>query len=149
MFRVLFCASLCCVASLSNQTIPPRPKKETKSHRIWSLCHSRCVIPIPLPPPLYIYASLIHPLIYPSIHTCIQYDKCVAIIQMQALYNMALMVAYGRGVAQDYKEAYRMFQQGAARNHAPSMYFCGIFHLYGHGVSFWIPFAASRILCHN
>ena len=27
-----------------------------------------------------------------------------------------------------------MFQEGAGRNHAPSMYYCGVFSLYGHGI---------------
>ena len=43
-------------------------------------------------------------------------------------------VAYGRGVVQDYRDAYVLFQEAAALNHAPASYYCGIFALYGHGV---------------
>ena len=65
---------LCCFLIKSNDTASPEERNKKSS--VWSLCHSRCVIPIPLPPPnLYIYASLIHPLIYPSIHLYIHTYK--------------------------------------------------------------------------
>jgi TPR repeat protein len=44
-----------------------------------------------------------------------------------------LQLAYGRGCSQDLREAYTLFQDGASRGHAQSMYYCGVFNLYGHG----------------
>ena len=59
---------LCCFLIKSNDTASPEERNKKSSSLVtlsFALCHTNSSAP----PPLYIYASLIHPLIYPSIHT--------------------------------------------------------------------------------
>jgi TPR repeat protein len=53
---------------------------------------------------------------------------------MESSYHLALMYAYGRiKPQQDYRKALALLERGARAEHAPSVYYMGIFKLYGYG----------------
>ena len=54
---------------------------------------------------------------------------------MESSYHLALMYAYGRvpPYKQDYRKALALLERGARAEHAPSVYYMGVFKLHGYG----------------
>ena len=66
------------------------------------------------------------------------------------MYNLALMYAYGRGFPQDFQRARALFDAAARVQHAPSIYYIGVYKTYGYGCQInyeqainWFELAAS------
>ncbi len=63
------------------------------------------------------------------------YEKAIELQHAESMYNLALMYAYGRGVAQDYMKAAQLFDTAAQQHkHPAAFYFLGLMHTHGHGV---------------
>ena len=63
------------------------------------------------------------------------YQIAVNLQHAEAMYNLALMYAYGRGVGQDYHRAAELFDTAAQQHgHPASMYYLGMMHTHGQGV---------------
>ena len=71
-----------------------------------------------------------------------RYSEAANLGQMDSLFNLGLLRAYGRGCDQDHTRAGALFQKAAAKGHAGAMYYVGLLHLYGHGVD--INYSAAR-----
>jgi TPR repeat protein len=52
------------------------------------------------------------------------------------MYNLGLIYAYGRGQTQNFRRARSLFEAAARYNHAPSVYYMGLFKYHGYGESF-------------
>ena len=64
------------------------------------------------------------------------YREAFSLHHADSGYNLALMIAYGRGAAQDGSLAMEIFRKCALEfNHAPSMRYLGIFSVHGHGMA--------------
>ena len=69
----------------------------------------------------------------------------------KAKANLVEMYAYGDGIIQDYKEAFKWFSLSAGKNNAKAVLKLGIFYLEGHGVvqdyikpHMWLNIASSN-----
>ena len=64
------------------------------------------------------------------------YKRAAEQHNVESIYNLALMYAYGRGTEQDFYQARSLLETAANQyNHAPSMYYIGVFKTYGYGCS--------------
>lgn len=64
---------------------------------------------------------------------------------VESLYHLALMTAQGRGVSQSFETARSLLERAAAMDHAPSIYFIGVFKTHGHGCDIQVTETHSHI----
>eukprot|EP01034_Spumella_vulgaris_P024571 gene24571-30935_t len=61
------------------------------------------------------------------------YRRAVEQQHLESTYNLAMMYAFGRGVPTDFHKARGLLETSATSDHAPSVYYVGVFKTYGYG----------------
>lgn len=72
-----------------------------------------------------------------------RYSEAAALGQTEAVFNLGLLRAYGRGCHQDLPRAATLFQRAATHGHAGAMYYLAVANLYGHA-GFDVNYRAAR-----